>query len=88
MNLHSRAGHVNALEDDPNSRSPSEALEEDLGGDKRSLGESLESSQITSTALAIPTQEETLAIPTQEKTLVDHDLIERLLQEDTERVGF
>ncbi|CDJ66729.1 CAMP-dependent protein kinase regulatory subunit, putative [Eimeria necatrix] len=85
MNLHSRAGHVNALEDDPNSRSPSEALEEDLGGDKPSLGESLESSQITSTALAIPTQEETLAIPTQEKTLVDHDLIERLLQEDTER---
>lgn len=88
MNLHSRAGHRNALEDDPHSRSPSEALEEDVEGDKSSPGESLEGSQITSTALAIPTQGKALAIPTQEKTLVDHDLIERLLQEDIERVGF
>lgn len=48
-------------------------------GNKAAVPKETESNQETST---------TLAIPEQEKTLVDQELIERLLQEDTERVCY
>ncbi|CDI73672.1 CAMP-dependent protein kinase regulatory subunit, putative [Eimeria praecox] len=77
VSLHNQAKEGEANEGDRDSKNSSGSTEEASEDATAFQSEGPEGTQATSTALAIPEQE---------KTLVDQELIDRLLQEDTERM--
>ena len=78
MELHNQSDELRATEDDSNSQQSSVAVDNGVADDHPPVAAVEPDDNETMSAVA--------AIPTKEENFVDAELIEKLLQEDTERV--